>query len=436
MVKISNLEIENVKRVRAVALEPAENGLTVIGGRNGQGKTSVLDAITWALAGDRFRPSQAQRMGSVLPPNIRIELSNGIVVERKGKNSSLKVISPDGSLGGQKLLDGFISTFALDVPRFMIASGKEKAKIMLDALGLRDEVIRLSDEENRIYNERHALGVIYDRKRKFVQEQPYYPDAPTEPVSMSELLARHQRILAINGENQRKREQLHRITAEKHRLFDSLRLLDEQIEEMKAKREQMLNEYNKAAEDETAGYKTVAELHDESTAEIEENIANIESINRQVRANLDKAKAEADAEEYKMQYSELTASLDEVRKKKTELLNGTNTLLSGLSVEDGELMMNGCKWDCMSASEQLRAATAIVRRLNPECGFVLMDKLEQLDIDTLNEFGNWLEEQGLQMIATRVSTGDECSLIIEDGLVRTEGVVPEFTAKKWTKGEF
>jgi hypothetical protein len=60
-------------------------------------------------------------------------------------------------------------------------------------------------------------------------------------------------------------------------------------------------------------------------------------------------------------------------------------------------------------------ATAIVRKLKPECGFVLIDKLEQMDKQTLEEFGAWLEREGLQAIATRVSTGEECAIIIEDG---------------------
>ena len=78
-VKINSLEVENVKRVKAVALEPAESGLTVIGG-----KTSVLDAIAWALGGDRKRPSEAKRAGSATDPHLKVQLSNGIVVERRG----------------------------------------------------------------------------------------------------------------------------------------------------------------------------------------------------------------------------------------------------------------------------------------------------------------------------------------------------------------
>ena len=62
-IKINTLELENIKRIKAVTLTPSENGLTVIGGRNGQGKTSVLDSIAWALGGEKYRPSNAQRDG-------------------------------------------------------------------------------------------------------------------------------------------------------------------------------------------------------------------------------------------------------------------------------------------------------------------------------------------------------------------------------------
>jgi len=72
----------------------------------------------------------------------------------------------------------------------------------------------------------------------------------------------------------------------------------------------------------------------------------------------------------------------------------------------------------MSSSEQLKVATAIVRKLNPDCGFVLVDKLEQMDAQTMREFGAWLEAEGLQVIATRVtSAGEDCTILIEDGAV-------------------
>ena len=133
-VTINKLEIENIKRVKAVKLEPSAAGLTIVGGKNNQGKTSVLDAITWALGGDRYRPSQAQREGSVVPPYLHVELSNGVVVERKGKNSDLKVIDRTGNKAGQQLLNEFIEQLALDLPKFMQSTSKEKAIYKLDLI--------------------------------------------------------------------------------------------------------------------------------------------------------------------------------------------------------------------------------------------------------------------------------------------------------------
>lgn len=93
----------------------------------------------------------------------------------------------------------------------------------------------------------------------------------------------------------------------------------------------------------------------------------------------------------------------------------------------------------MSGSGRLKVATAIVRKLNPRCGFVLLDKLEQMDRETLDEFGQWLEAEGLQAIATRVSTGDECSIIISDGYVSGQEAPAQPQAgkkKEWKAGDF
>ena len=164
-----------------------------------------------------------------------------------------------------------------------------------------------------------------------------------------------------------------------------------------------------------SAHKTPEELQLESTAELEQNIADIDRLNAKIRDNQRKAAAEQEAAEYSQQYDTLTEQIEQIRADRRALLNGANLPLPGLSVEGGRLLYQGKAWDCMSGSEQLRVATAIVRRLNPECGFVLLDKLEQMDLQTLAEFGAWLEANGLQAIATRVSTGDECSIIIEDG---------------------
>lgn len=426
MMKINKLEIENVKRIKAVKIEPTANGLTVIGGRNRQGKTSVLDAIAWALGGEKFRPSKAQREGSVIPPTLQITMSNGLVVERKGKNSDLKVTDPNGEKAGQQLLNEFVEQLALDLPKFLQSTAKEKATILLQIIGVGDKLYELETNETEIYNRRLAIGQIADQKKKYAAEQSYYPNAPKEPVSASDLIKQQQDILAKNGENQRKRQNLQNLTGQAVEAAAVVSRLQAQLAEAEEK-------MNALAVDVETARKSALDLHDESTEELERNINDTEAINREVRANLDKDKAEEDALDYQNKYATLSTELQHVRDQKTNLLKGASLPLPGLAVTDGELVYNGFKWDGMSGADQLKVATAIVRKLNPDCGFVLLDKLEQMDLETLAEFGTWLEQEGLQAIATRVSSGGECSIIIEDGYVVD---TPAEENKNWKEGQF
>lgn len=410
-IKINSLELENVKRIKAVKVEPTENGLTIVGGRNNQGKTSVLDAIAWALGGNKFRPSDPQRNGSVLPPNLKVTLSNGLIVERKGKNSTLKITDPSGAKSGQQILDKLIGEMALNVPKFMNSNSKDKANYLLQILGIGEQLLKLETQEKKIYNDRTMTGRIRDQKQKYADELEHYDGVPEIPVSPKELIRQQQEILARNGENQRKRQNRDCLAADLQRQSDLVKELAKKLEKEKCLMNAIARDYETANRD-------AQDLQDESTAELEANIANIEEINVKVRANLDKEKAQEDAKKASDEYNLMTSKLNYVRQKKMDLLDSVELPLPELTVEDGDILYKGQRWDNMSGSDQLKVSTAIVRKLNPNCGFVLLDKLEQMDLETMDEFGRWLESEGLQAIATRVSTGDECSIIIEDGYVK------------------
>ena len=359
-------------------------------------------------------------------------MDNGLVVERNGKNSDLKVTDPEGQKGGQKLLDEFVEELAINLPAFMNASGKNKANILLQIIGVGPQLAELEQEEKSLYNERLYVGRTADQKEKYAAEQPYYPDAPEEPVSASELIREQQAILARNGQRQQWKNEYDDILRQ-------IILVDDKIKDLKAQLARW-EESKKALEEKSiAAQKTPNELKMESTEELERSIESIETINRKVRANLDKAKAEEDAKQYRDQYTTLTQKIEDVRKAKTALLDSADLPLPGLSVKEGELVYKGQQWDNMSSAEQMIVSTSIVRKLNPKCGFVLLDKLEAMDLDTLKEFGAWLEQEGLQAIATRVSTGDECSIVITDGYVEGQNGVfakeePAPKATGWSAG--
>lgn len=440
-VKITALEAENVKRIKAVALTPSPTGLTLVGGNNNQGKTSVLDALAWALGGDRFRPDAAQRDGAVAPAHLKVTLSNGVVVERKGKNASLTVTDPTGRRSGQQLLNAFVEPLALDLPRFMDASDKEKADILLRIIGIGAELHTRDLEIKGLYDKRTFTGQLAAQKKHFAEEMISYPEAPDEPVSASELIRQQQDILARNGENQRLRAQYAELEQQVQQCVDELKRTRERIATLQQLADELDAKHTKLFNQRETARKTVSQLQDESTVELEASIRDIEETNRKVRANLEKSRAEDEAAQYASEYDRLTESIQQKRTDRMALLNGADLPLPGLSVEDGVLTYKGKHWRDMSGSDQLRVAAAIVRRLNPDCGFVLLDKLEQMDMTTLQEFSAWLEAEGLQAIATRVSTGSECQIIIEDGMVKgteppAEKPQPAPIRKGWTKGAF
>ena len=436
-VTITALEAENVKRIKAVTFAPSPTGLTLVGGNNNQGKTSVLDALAWALGGDRFRPDAAQRDGAIAPAHLKVTLSNGVVVERKGKNASLTVTDPTGRRSGQQLLNAFVEPLALDLPRFMDASDKEKSDILLRIIGIGAELHTRDLEIKGLYDKRTFTGQLAAQKKHFAEEMISYPEAPDEPVSASELIRQQQDILARNGENQRLRAQYAELEQQVQQCVDELKRTRERIATLQQLADELDAKHTKLFNQRETARKTVSQLQDESTAELEASIRDIEETNRKVRANLEKARAEDEAAQYASEYDRLTESIQQKRADRMALLNGADLPLPGLSVEDGVLTYKGKHWRDMSGSDQLRVAAAIVRRLNPDCGFVLLDKLEQMDMTTLQEFSAWLEAEGLQAIATRVSTGSECQIIIEDGMVK-DAVPPEEKPqpRSWTKGAF
>lgn len=420
-IKINSFELENVKRIKAVQLEPSEKGLTIIGGDNAQGKTSVLDAIAWALGGNKYKPSKPTREGSSVPAALKIVLSNGIIVERKGKAGALKVTDPSGLKGTQGLLDSFINEFALDLPKFMQMNDKDKSTTLLKVIGVGEQLNELEQKEKAFYQNRTETGRIKDRKKKAYKNMPVFEDAPEALLDIKELIEQQQKIQKVNADNERIRQEAK--NKGMNASYLKKKLGDIEKEYLKAKEE--AEKASREAEEASTELETLIDI---DTSPIEEQISSIEEINAKVRANSERKKAYKEYEELQSEYDDYTAALNEVKDQKVKLLENADLPLEGLSVEEGRLTYLGQNWDNMSGSQQLKVATAICKAINPKCGFVLLDKLEQMDMKTLNEFGSWLEKEGLQAIATRVSQGDECSVIIEDGYIKKEEPTAEH---KW-----
>lgn len=414
--KIVRFELENVKKVRLARIAPAESGLTVIGGKNHSGKTSILDGIIYALGGEKYRPTALQNDEGVTPARISIELDGGLLVERKGKNAALKVTDKTGKKFGQKLLDSFCEQLALNLPRFLVMKDEEKAAVLLKTLGIDAKLAEIDKREQAAYNRRHDYGVIADQKMKFAREAREYPEAGTELVDVNDLAKQAAEIAERNAKRAAERQ---KVKAAQFRAADLQTKINSMLEEIESMKQEV-DEANQAG--------AVVIPADEDATEILQRIKEAEMTNSKVRQNLDKELAVQEAERCKAEYEELTADVERIRAERDNLLFGTAMPLPELTIGKNAagkpiLLYNGKAWDCTSTSEQYRIAVAVVQKLKPECKFVLLDRMESFDSGELEKFDAWLAEQGLQAICTRVGS-DDASILIEDGYCVDDAVAP------------
>ena len=434
-VKLTRLELENVKRVSLVEFDITSEGLTLIGGGNAQGKTTILDSIAFALGGAKYCPSSLQREGSHANAHIKLTLSNGLIVERKGKNADLKVTDPSGQKAGQALLSSFIEELAINLPKFLQMNDKEKALQLVRILGIEDELAALDARENVACDERKDAKAIAKSKESYANNLPYWDDVPETLQDATVLMQKSGEILKRNEDNQRKRNQVGEFTQALAKANADYERADQQFEYWKEQRERAKEIVNTLSDDLETAKKSIEDLQDESTEEIQEQIRNMEDTNNKVRANLNKEKAEDDAKEAADKVQKAEDKVEEIRAERKKFLEGAKMPLPDLSVGKNDkgdpiLLYQGKAWDCMSGMERIRVSTAIVKELKPECGFVLLDGLEAFDADNLKELADWLKAEDLQAIGTCVGTPDDCTIIIEDGRIKGATPTPEVKPQK------
>jgi len=417
-VTIASLEIENVKKVKAVRLSPTETGLTLIGGDNGQGKTSVLEAIMGCLGGDAFK--QPVREGAD-KGTVNITLSNGVLVKRTYTatgGSRLDVTDATGKKGGQQLLAAFVSAFALDVAEFMNAADKKKADILLKVIGVNPQPFE--ERIRTLEADRLIKGRERDRAKGNAESLPYFEgfdeklDGNSISAQMTEALSHNAAIRQAGNDVQAKCDRWQMANQRVEQAKEALRTAQEAFEKAQL-------EFAQAEEKASTSGQPV------DTQAISAKLQEVTEYNEKVSANLARKAAQDLHAQLADEYKSISGEIEGVRAELRSLLEGANLPYPGLGVNEGVLEFNGRPWSTLSESERLILATAVSRAVMPQCKFVLIDGMERMDKKTLRTFTGWLVAQGLQAIGTRVGDGSENSIIIEDGEVVGANDEPSFS---------
>lgn len=430
--KIVSLKVQNVMRVSSAEIRP-DGAVVIIGGNNGQGKTSLLSAIEMALGGKSRSPKRPLRDGE---KSGVVELDLGdIIIERSFTEAGSKLVvkQANGATfpSPQAMLDHLVGKFAFDPLAFARAKEADQAETLRKIVGL--DTSELDAEAEQTFAERTAIN----REERAAKARLDAAEIPSDvidketgeimpPVDTTALVAELDSMRRRNEERVSlglkadklgdQLESLHRTIGD---VNDEIRKLEAAIvsrrarlEELKASAIRVVRERELALID---ADKAKDEIEDDS--QIKQQLADSSKINQRI--------AEAHQfESLRKSHSDLVACsnrlserLREISKTKTDMVAAARFPIEGLGIEGSSVTLRGVPFSQASGAEQLRASVAIGMALNPKLRVMIVKDGSLLDQNGMALLREIAVASDAQIWIERVGKGDDMAFVIEDGVM-------------------
>jgi len=381
--KIIRLEAENIKRLRAVQITPQGNLITV-GGKNANGKTSLLDSIAMALGGSASTPDQPIRNGAD-SAHVVLETEDLIIERRYSvKNSpTLVVRTRDGMklASPQAVLDKLTARIAFDPLAFVRMDSRKQAETLRAVSGV--DVTAIEAERAKLYASRTEFNRDADRIKARLAGEDVDLDAPDAEINSSQLF-------------------------EELSLVQECDALTSRIAEIEA---------DLARTKKKHGALLGARKSDTPAAELKSQLAGVESTNRTIRAKRAYMTLKLSMDDLLEESRKLTASITALDRDKALALASSKLPVDGLAFDPAGVTYRDIPFDQCSAAEQMRVSMAVALAMNPSIRVCLIRDGSLLDSDSLEIIREMAEAADAQVWLERVSEGADCQVVIEDGAI-------------------
>ncbi len=423
--KIVRLTAENFQRLVAVEIKPDGNTV-LITGRNGAGKSSVLDAIMAVLCGKKYSPQKPIRNGAD-HAEVVIETENWTIKRTftESGGGSVTVTNADGMRGQspQSLLNKIVGQIAFD-PMIFIDMGrtetgkKQQRTVLMKLVGL-----DFSDIDEKIAGvkaERTQVRAVKETYEHDAAQIAVGDDAPNEEVSLSDLIGKMNTAKDHNTSQATKLDEVDRLYDDSQKYGETIKTQDEWIEQM----EEKLNKAKKLREDNAKLRAKVCREEAELRGKIQDSILLepiqaeidvVEQTNTAVRAKKDKKEKLAKVAEMTAQYSDLGKAMKILEASKAKRLSEAKMPLEGLSVTDDGVVFEGIPLSQVNDAKKLEIGMGIAMAENPELRVIKM-KGNDLDEDSLKVVAKMAKDKDFQVWIERIE--GEGGIIIEDGSVK------------------
>lgn len=420
--RVIELRTENFMGIRLAEVRP-EGDMVVIGGSNGAGKTSLLNAIECAIRGKRFHPERPVRDGEE-SGEIVLDLG-ALKIRRKFKADGAGTISvetPDGMRPKkpQELLDSLAGAIAFDPLEFSRMDPAARLALVRELAGV--DVSDLDRKRTAAYDKRTDEKRTAKTLTSQLDALVYHKEAPEEPVSIHDLLEELDTARQQLNENAGERDELenlgHMATAAERSIegaTEELRRMEAQVAEQAANIERLRVERSDIDNRTEGQERVVSQLIDPDTEAINHRIANAEQTNKLVSENRQHTKLKAERGEHATAADELSKEIEALGLERAARIGAAELPVEGMSFGEDGVTFNGIPFAQLSSAEQLRVSVGMGMELNPKLHVMLVRDGSLLDADSMELIAGMAKERGYQCWLERVGTADAGAIVIEAG---------------------
>lgn len=431
--RLQGLVVENVKRVKLVTITPrAAAGVVEIAGKNGEGKSSTLDALMYALRGKESIPAKPLRAGTT-KGKATVELA-----DKTGKKvlRITRSFTPTDShiaverIGGGKVdkPQAFLDALAgaglgFDPLAFMRQKPKDQVEQLLALVSLEEDPRELDKQRARIFAARTDVNRDITRLKGQLESLPADEESvPDVEISVAMLAAEQARRAAVCREHDVVRAAVAEAVSDHE---DAARLVEDLEAQLAALSERLAGARaaaTRAGQLVAEAREKVDHLVDPDVDAITQQIAGAETTNAKVREKLKRRVVAEDLVTKQRDAETMTRDIQRLDDRKTGLLAAAKFPVPGLGFElvgnDYAVTFNGQPLEQASQSEQIRVGLAIAMALNPGVHVVLIRDGSLLDADARAIVDTMATEHGFHVLMEVVGDGDAGAFVLEDGGVR------------------
>lgn len=428
---------ENYKRIRVVEITP-KGRVVQITGKNGQGKTSVLDAIWAALVGGRAIPEKPVRKGAE-KAKIRLNLGDFTVTRTIAPTGThtltvenakgVKVASP------QAILDELLGTLTFDPLAFIGMKPKNQVEMLRQVAKLDIDIDAMNLASKTDYDTRTVINREADRLAAEIGAIVVQAGLPSEKLDEKTIL---EKLTTAGEHNQKANDMFLRKQGLLQRLEEARRskqVAGDRLEAQKAtvaeleKKLKTAKKELKDLEDGQVEFDTTIDaaqkVYDEApestqvdVAELTQQLQTAQLTNREIDKWAKRKALEEKLQAQRREADVLTRAIERREEEKRTALANAKLPVEGLAFNENEATYNGIPIEQLGEAEQIRVSTSIAMAANPQLRILRILHGEALDDDSMKVLAEMAEANDFQIWMAKVDSSGKVGIVMEDGQVK------------------